>query len=169
MKTILPPNHPLCKVDFTRDTMTLPDGYTSCTTVHVKYACTIHLQVIAKADSITFHESLTCKYAARHFCQATWLLLLLGASSTCWSACALNSRSSRIKFGLRELEYWRVYGVFFGGTIISLLLFGLLISLWQGQTVKNLYGERTVSLQQLSATFRRGDLLEYISTIQPYG
>lgn len=28
--------------------------------------------------------------------------------------------------------------------------------------LKNLYGDRTVSLQQLSATFRRGDLLEYL-------
>ena len=34
--------------------------------------------------------------------------------------------------------------------------------------LKNLYGERTISLQQLSATFRRGDLLQYISTMQPY-
>jgi len=30
--------------------------------------------------------------------------------------------------------------------------------------LKNLYGERIISLQQLSATFRRGDLLEYIDT-----
>jgi hypothetical protein len=31
-------------------------------------------------------------------------------------------------------------------------------------SLKNLYGDRTVSLQQLSATFRRGDLLEYLNT-----
>ncbi|MBI5141566.1 MAG: AIPR family protein [Nitrospirae bacterium] len=35
--------------------------------------------------------------------------------------------------------------------------------------LKNLYGDRPVSLQQLSATFRRGDLLNYISAPQTKG
>ncbi|MFH0809615.1 MAG: AIPR family protein, partial [Pseudomonadota bacterium] len=35
--------------------------------------------------------------------------------------------------------------------------------LWLKEALKSLYGDRPISLQQLSATFRRGDLLEYVA------
>ena len=54
-----------------------------------------------------------------------------------------------------QLEYGRVYGVFFGGTIISLLLFGLLISLLNTRfRARQLADQLTVDLRESEEKFR---------------
>jgi PAS domain S-box-containing protein len=54
-----------------------------------------------------------------------------------------------------QLEYGRVYGVFFGGTIISLLLFGLLISLLNTRfRAQRLAGQLTVHLRESEEKYR---------------